>query len=116
MVRAELETQLVLLTRKASAHDKRNISPRGCASYLNQLAQTVQKGAAGEVLPAYTALAGLPLFADEVRRGFDDLRDDEVRRDDRECVVERTVERGAVNLSRRLNDRRTAAVEFTAQW
>jgi hypothetical protein len=57
----------------------------------------------------------LPLFTNEARRRCDDLRDYDVWRDDRKGVIQRTVERGAVNLSRRRNDARAATVEFTVQ-
>jgi hypothetical protein len=113
MVRADQETQLVLFTRKARAHDKGGISPCGRVGHFNQLPQAVQKNATREMLPADTAVVRLPLFTDEARRRFDDLRDHEVRRDYREGAIQCTVERGAVELSCRLNDGRAAAGEFT---
>ena len=105
----------MLLPWKAGTHDKWDISPCGRVGHLNQLPQAVQKKATREMLPAYTAVMRLPLFADEARRRCDDLRNHDVWRDDRKGVIQRTVEHGAVNLSRRLNDGRAATVEFTVQ-
>jgi hypothetical protein len=115
MVRADQETQLVLLTRKAGAHNKWGISPCGRVGHLNQLPQAVPKNATREMLPADTAAVRLPLFADEARGRCDDLRDHDVWRDYREGAIQCTIERGAVDLSRRRNDGRAAAVEFTVQ-
>ena len=105
----------MLLPRKARAHNKGGISPCGRVGHLNQLPQAEQKNATCEMLPAYTTVMSLPLFPDKARRRFDDLLDNDVWRDDRKGVIQHTVERGAVNLARRLNDARAAADKFAVQ-